>query len=104
MSPTLSKLSNAFENFSVETLVEVIGQLVCDGNLKHFNVSIANNVVPEEVPLDQEVLGPVGDLLVGSKQLSAIVVLKNAATIGGLEVWWQSQFLADFPKKVTKWQ
>ena len=66
MSPTLSKLLNVFENSSVETLGEVIGQLVCCGNLKHFEVSNAN-VVPVEVPLDQEVLGPVGDSLLGSK-------------------------------------
>ena len=67
VSPTLtSKLSNAFENFSVETLGEIIGQLVYCGNLKHSDVSIAN-VVPEEVPFDQEVLSLVGDLLLGSK-------------------------------------
>ena len=102
VSPTLSKLSNAFENFSVEALGKVIGQLVGCGNLEDFNVSIAN-MVPEEVPLNQEVLGAVSNALLGSKQQCAIVVFKDAATNGRLEVRWQSQFLADFAKKVTKW-
>jgi hypothetical protein len=56
------------------------------------------------VPLNQEILGAVGDALLGSKQQCAIVVFKNAATNGGLEVWWQSHFLANLTKKVTKWQ
>jgi hypothetical protein len=103
VSPTLSKLSNAFENLSVEALGKVVSQLVCGGNLEHFNISVAN-MVPEEVPINQEILGAVGDALLGSKQQYAIVVFKNAATNGGLEVRWQSQFLANLTKKVTKWQ
>jgi hypothetical protein len=66
VSPTLSKLSNAFENFSVEALGKVVSQLVSGCNLEHFNISVAN-VVPKEVPFDQEVLGAVGDALLGSK-------------------------------------
>ena len=103
VSPTLSKLSNAFENFSVEALGKVVCQLVCGGNLEHFDISVAN-MVPKEVPLNQEILGAVGNALLGSKQQCSIVVFKDAATNGGLEVRWQSQFLADFSKKVTKWQ
>ena len=103
VSPTLSKLSNAFENFSVETLGEVIGQLVGGGNLEHFNISVAN-VVPKEVPLNQEVLGAVSNALLGCKKQCTIVVFKDSATNGRLEVRWQSQFFADFSKKVTEWQ
>ncbi len=103
VSPTLSKLSNAFENFSVEALGKVVSQLVCSGNLEHFDISVAN-MVPEEVPLNQEILGAVGDALLGSKQQCAIVVFKDAATNGRLGVRWQSQFLANLTKKVTKWQ
>ena len=62
MSPTLSKLSNTFENFAVETLGKIIGQLLSGRNLENFDITIAN-VMPEEVPLDKEVLGPIGDAL-----------------------------------------
>ncbi len=103
MSPTLSKLSNAFENFAVEAFGKVVGQLICCGNLKHFNISIAN-MVPKEVPLIQEILGPVSDALLCSKQQCSVVVFKDAAMNGRLEVRWQSQFLADLTKKVTKGQ
>jgi hypothetical protein len=99
----LSKLSNAFKNFAVEALGKVVSQLICSGNLKHFDVSIAN-MVPEEVPLDQEILGPVSDALRGSKQQCSIVDFKDAAMNGRLEVRWQSPFFADLTKKVTKLQ
>ena len=103
MSPTLSKLSNAFENFSIEALGKVVSQLVSGCNLEHFDISVAD-VVPKEVPLNQEILGPVSDALLGSKQQCSVVVFKEAAANGGLEVNWQSQFSADLTKKVTKWQ
>ena len=104
MSPTLGKLLNAFENFVVEALAgKVVGQLIRGGNLKHFDVSVAN-MVPKEVPLNQETLGPISDALLGSKELCSIVIFKDAAMNGRLEVRWQSQFLADLTKKVTKWQ
>ena len=103
MSPTLSKLLNAFENFSVEALGKVVRQLVCGGNLEHFNISVAH-MVPKEVPLNQEVLGAVGNALPGSEQQCTIVVFKDSAANDRPEVRWQSQFHADFSKKVTKWQ
>ena len=55
MSPTLSELSDTFENFAVETLGKVvIGQLLsAGGNFKDFDIAIAN-MVPEEMPLDKE--------------------------------------------------
>ena len=65
VSPTLGKLSNAFKNFAVEALGKVVGQLICGGDLKQFNVAVAN-MVPKEVPLDQEILGPVSDALLGT--------------------------------------
>jgi hypothetical protein len=104
VSPSLGKLSNAFENFAVEALGKVVGQLICGGNnLKHFNVAI-KNMVPKEVPLNQEILGLVGDALLGSKQQCSVVIFKDAAANGRLEVRWQSQFLADLTKKVMKRQ
>ena len=69
----------------------------------HFNVSITN-MVPKEEPLNQEILVPVSDALLGSKQQCSVVVFKDAAANGRLEVRWQSQFSADLTKKVTKWQ
>ncbi len=61
-------------------------------------------MVPKEMPLNQEILGLIGDALLGGKQQCAIVIFKDAAAKNGrLEVRWQSQFLADLTKKVTKW-
>ena len=95
MSPNLSKLSNTFKDFAVEALGKIVGRLlICGGDLKHFDVSIAI-LVPKEVPLYQEILHPVSDALLGSKQQCSIVVFKDAATNGRLEVRWQSQFHAD---------
>jgi hypothetical protein len=102
-SPTLGKLLNAFNSFAVEALGKVVGQLIRGGNLKHFDVSITS-MVPKEVPFSQEILGPVSDALLGSKLQCSIVIFKDAATNGRLEVRWQSQFFADLTKKVTKWQ
>ncbi len=102
MSPTLSKLSNAFENVTVEALGKVVSQLVSGRNLEHFDISVAD-VVPKEVPLNQEVLAAISNALLGSKQQSTVVVFKDLAANGRLEVRWQSQFLADFSKEVTKW-
>ena len=103
MSPTLSKLSNALKNFSAEGLGKVVGQLVSSGNLEHFDISIAN-MVPIEVPLNQDVLSVVGNALLGSKQQCSFVVFKDAATNVRLKVRWQSLFLADLTKKVAKRQ
>lgn len=85
MSPTLSELSNSFENFAVETLGKVIGQLFCSGDLENFNIAVLN-MVPEEVPLDKKILGPIGDALLGCKKQSTIVVFKDTTTNGRLEV------------------
>ena len=90
MSPTLSKLLNALKNFSVEALGKVFSQLVCGGDLKQFNISVPN-VAQKEVPLNQDVLGADGNALLGSKQQSTIVVFKDSAANGRLEVRWQSQ-------------
>ncbi len=89
MSPTLGKLSNVFKNFAVEAFGKVVGQLVSGRNLKHFDVSIAN-MVPKEAPLNQEILGPISDALLGSKQQCAVVIFKDSAANGRLEVRWQS--------------
>ncbi len=78
----MSELSNRFESFAVEALGEVIGQLVSSGNLNHLNVAVAN-MVPKEVSLDKEVLGPVGNsLLGGSKEKGSIVVFEDTTTDG----------------------
>ena len=71
----------------------VVDQLVSSGNLEHFYISIAN-MVPDKVPLNQEVLGTVGDALLGSKQQCPIAILKDAATSGRLKIRWQGQSLA----------
>ena len=103
MSPTLSKLSNTFENFAVETLGEIIGQLFSSGNFEDFNITIAN-MVPEEVPLDKEVLGPIGDTLFRCKKQSTIVVFKDTTTDGGLEAWGKVESIYNFTEEITKWE
>jgi hypothetical protein len=49
--------------------------------------------------LDQEVLGPIGNALLGSKLLSSMVVFGDAATDGGLEVKWQVNYLQISPRR-----
>lgn len=78
VSPTLCELSNVFESFAVETLGEVIGQLVSCGDLQDLDVAVGD-MVPEEVPLDLEVLGPISDALLGCEEQGAVVVLKDSA-------------------------
>ena len=103
MSPTLSELSDTFENFAVETLSEIIGQLLSGGNLENFDITIAN-MVPEEVPLDKEVLGPIGDTLLGCKKQSAVVVFKDTTTNGRLEAWGKVESIYNFTKEIKKWE
>ena len=75
VSPTLSKNLNTSEDFAVEALGKVVGQLICGGNLKHFDVSIAN-MLPKEKLLNQEILGPASDTLLGSKQNAPLLSSK----------------------------
>ena len=49
--------------------------------------------------LDQEVLGPIGNALLGSKLLSSMVVFGDEATDGGLEVKWQVNYLQVSPRR-----
>jgi hypothetical protein len=85
-SPTLHKLSNGLERFSVESLCEVIRPLFFRVDLQDCNVAIAS-VAPEEMPLYQEILSAIGDSPFGSKKEGAVVVLlKDAAANGGLEL------------------
>jgi hypothetical protein len=101
VSPTLSELSDTFENFAVETLGKVIGQLLSGGNFKDFDIAIAN-MVPEEMPLDKKVFGPIGDALLGCKKQSTVVVFKDTTTNCGLEVWGKSQCIDNFTKEISE--
>ena len=78
VSPTLCKLPNAFKSFAVETLGEIIGQLISCCNLQDLDIAVGD-MVPKEVPLDQKVVGPIGDALLGRKQRGAAVVLEDSA-------------------------
>ena len=56
-------------------------------------------MVTEEVPLDQEVLGPIGDVLLGRKQQGTVVILEDSAADSRLEVRGQRQFLDNFTEQ-----
>ena len=103
MSPTLYKLSNAFENFTVEGFGEIIGQLLGCGDLENFDITVAD-VVPEEVPLDKEVLGPICDALLGCEKQSTIVVFKDTTADCGCDVLRKIQSTNNFSEKVTDWK
>ena len=65
-----------------QTFGHVICILQVSVNMEHFDVSILD-MAPEEMPLDQVVLGVRCDaLLVDSKEKGAIVVLKHPRADG----------------------
>jgi hypothetical protein len=103
VSPTLYKLSNAFKNFTVEGFSEIIGQLLGCGNLENFDIAVAD-MMPEEVPLDEKVLGSIRDALLSCKKQSTIVVFKDATTDCGCDVLRKIQCSNNFSEKVTNWE
>ena len=64
---------------------QTFGQVICilqvSVDTEHFDVSILD-MAPEEMPLDQVVLGARCDALVDSKEKGAIVVLKHPRVDG----------------------
>lgn len=77
--PSLDKAAVVFKGLTRERLGEVIGSLVDRFNLDQDELLA---VLPEPVPFDQEVLGPVGEALVGGKVEGPLVVLKDSGSDG----------------------
>ena len=111
----IRRQGNSCESTNLEQLRTALGkkidQLLSGGNLKNYNITITNMMVPEEVPLvDKEVLGPIGDALLGScKQQSTIALVYKNMTMDGrrLEVWGNKvqRSIINFTKMVTmKWE
>ena len=79
--PTLSAEAITLKRLMRQTFGHVICILQVGVNTEHFNVSILD-IAPEEVPLDQVVLGARCDVLVDSKEKGAVVVLKHPRADG----------------------
>jgi len=82
--PTFDQLADRLVLLTRQTFGKVVGTLLLGINLQNLDFTRVN-MRPEEVPLDQEILGTTGDLLTGGQQQCAIVVLKDA-TSKGLEM------------------
>ena len=65
--PSLNELADALERFSVEALRQVIGALTLGFDFVDLDGAIAD-IAPEEMPLHKEVLGSVGNSLLGCQE------------------------------------
>ena len=61
-------------------------------------------MAPEEVPLYQEILRAIGDLLFGSKKEGTVVVLKDVAANGGRELDWKAKRWNNFSQHGVEWK
>ena len=65
-------------------------------------VGVAADMLPEPVPLDQEVLGVVGDALLGGKLMDGMIVLEDVTSHSGMAMGGNGESVGDLKKKVTK--
>jgi len=79
--PTLDQLADCLVLLTRQTFGKVVSTLLLGINLQNLNFTRVN-MRPEEVPLDQEILGTTGDSLTGGQQECAIVVLYDATSEG----------------------
>ena len=96
-SPTLNKLAHAFKSFSVQTFCQDVSPLFFCVDLYNVNCAVAN-MGPEEVPFDLEVLGAIGDSLVGRHKKSTIVVFEDLTLNGWDEGVGKGEACDDFNK------
>ena len=87
--PTLSAEAITLKRLMRQTFGHVICILQVGVNTEHFDVSILD-MAPEEVPLDQELLGTRCDALVDSKEKGTIV-LKHPRVDGRCCGGWKTQ-------------
>ncbi len=60
-------------------------------------------MLPKPVPFVQEVSSAVGDAVIQSKEVSAIVVLEDAAADGGHESGWEIKRRQGFGQRALDW-
>ena len=102
-SPTLHKLSNMLNGFSIESFGKVICPLFFCVDFQHINLTILH-MTPEEVPLNQEVLRAVGDSLFGGEEEGSIVVFEDATLNSGLELGRKVETADDLDEHGAKWK
>ena len=88
--PILSVKVITLKRLMMQTFGHVICILQVSANMEHFDVSILD-MAPEEVPLDQVVLGARCDALVDNKEKGATVVLKHPRADGCCCGGWMTQ-------------
>ena len=94
-SPTMHELSNVvLKGFSIESFGKIIGPLLFRVDFQHIDLTTLY-MTPEEVPLNQEVLGAVGDSLFGGEEECSIVVFEDTTLNGGLELRWKIETADD---------
>jgi hypothetical protein len=62
------------------------------------------NMGPKPMPLDKEVLGPIGDTLASGELPSCTVVLESTTMKSGTKRGTETNGLRDFNEKITKRQ
>ena len=85
--PTFDQLADCLVLLTRQTFGKVVSTLLLGINLQNLDFTRVN-MRPEEVPLDQEILGTTGVLLTGGQQQCAIVVLKDATSEGLEKSQW----------------
>ena len=88
--PTLSVEAITLKRLMRQSLGHVICILQVGVDTEHFDVSILD-MAPEEVPLDQVVLGARCDALVDGKEKGTVVVLKHPRADGHCHGGWKTQ-------------
>ena len=79
--PSLNLLADSLEDIPAETLREVVGQLVLGVYLFNLNDTLAD-MLPEVMPFDQKVLGPVGDSVACSELQSSTIIFESPTMDG----------------------
>ena len=103
MLPSLHELADVFKCLAIETFCEVVCPLFFGVNFQDGDVAIGD-VAPKEVPLDEEILRPVGDTLFRGEKKSAVVVFEDATSNCRFELGWKTKCRDDFSEKGSEWQ
>ena len=104
-SPTLVRSSAALEDLFDQSFGEVVSTLILSRNPYNFNVSIGN-FVPKEMPFDVVVLGSAGDLLLGGKSESSVVVFMYGGgnfVVDCLKSFGNANVTNELQKHLAKW-
>ena len=108
--PSLILLASLFELLIEQSFGEVVSPhlsrragLNNEEMSKVFHViGVMAHMLPEPVPLDQEVLGTVGDVLLGGKLMGSMIVLEYTTLDSCVIMGFDGKSGCDFKKEVTK--